>query len=477
MIADPRTPDADTASPATDPQPCDLLIAGARVLNLANEAGVDDNAAIAIHAGFIVAIGDEADIRKAWRPVRRIDATGHVVAPGFVDAHVHLTAFLGAGRPYQKALAPGPFSGAGKAEQILPMIAKLVNMPVSAELTHAVLRPVLVSMLRSGITGVVDAGSSGIDGLVQAASDVGIRAAIGPSLTDLWHDPSGRLIRQADADQLLANASELITRHDGAGQGRIRALVSAVETMACSDELLAGIATLAKNRDVPTHVHTHISESSVKAHLDAFHRTQTQRLHDAGMLSPRCTVMHAGWLNDDDITAFYSAGVTVNHNPVGNAMLGFGTVRAGSVPRLLAAGVPIVLGSDFAPSAISTPFETIRATLLLHRDLLAADNALTLEQALTMATNGSTPLGRAGQLGAIAVGLRADLILVDITGPHHLGVDHPVPALALHGRAADVTTVIVDGKLVVEQRQLVGIDEHELAAAAHRALAAVARHG
>ena len=122
------------------------------------------------------------------------------------------------------------------------MVAKLVNIPIPAELTHAVLRPILVSMLRSGITGVVDAGSSGIDGLVQAAAEVGIRAAIGPSLADLWHDSSGRLVRQADADELLTNASAFIARHDGAGQGRIRALVSAVQTMACSDELLSAIA-------------------------------------------------------------------------------------------------------------------------------------------------------------------------------------------------------------------------------------------
>ena len=73
-------------------------------------------------------------------------------------------------------------------------------------------------------------------------------------------------------------------------------------------------------------------------------------------------------------------------------------------------------------------------------------------------------------------GRRADLILVDTTGPHHLGVDHPVPALALHGRAADVTTVIVDGRIVIDQRQLVGIDEHEMADVARRALAIVARH-
>ena len=246
--------------------------------------------------------------------------------------------------------------------------------------------------------------------------------------------------------------------------------------MACSDELLAGIATLAKTCDVPTHVHSHISESSAEAHVAFFHRSETQRLQDAGMLDARCTLMHAGWLSEDDIAAFRRAGVTVNHNPVGNAMLGFGTVRAGSVPWLLAAGVPIVIGSDFAPFTISTVFEAMHATLLLHRDLLAADNALTLEQALTMATNGSVPLGRVGQLGAVRVGLRADLILVDTTGAHHLGVDHPVPALALNGRAADVTTVIVDGRLVIDQRQLVGIDEHEIAEAANRAMAVVAHH-
>lgn len=445
------------------------------MLDLATDAGVHDRTAIAIQAGFIVAVGDETDVGKVWRPMRRIDASGHVVAPGFVGAHVHLSAYLGAGRAYQRTVAPGPFSGAGSVEQVLPMIAKLVSMPIPAELTHAILRPVLVSMLRSGITGV-DAGSSGIDGLVQAAAEVGIRAAIGPSLADQWHDPSGRLVRQADADELLANASAFIARHDGAGEGRIRALVSAVQTMACSDELLAGIAELARIRDVPTHVHSHISEVSAKAHVGAFQRTETQRLQDTGMLNARCTLMHAGWLSDDDIAAFRTAGITVNHNPVGNAMLGFGSIRARSVPRLLAAGVPIVLGSDFAPFNISTPFEAMRATMLLHRDLLATDNAITFEQALTMATNGSVPLGRPGQLGAIEVGRRADLILLDTTGTHHLGVDHPIPALALNGRAADVTTVIVGGRVVVDDKQFVGIDEHELAEAAQRARVVVASH-
>jgi 5-methylthioadenosine/S-adenosylhomocysteine deaminase len=71
-----------------------------------------------------------------------------------------------------------------------------------------------------------------------------------------------------------------------------------------------------------------------------------------------------------------------------------------------------------------------------------------------MATNGGASLGRPGQLGRVAVGQLADLVLVDTTGLHHLGTDHPVPALALYGRAADVTTVIIDGRIIIEHGEL-----------------------
>lgn len=455
---------------------CDLVVHGGRMLDLELDEGVRDGAAIAVLDGVIVDVGEDGDIAASWAPDRRIDASGQVIAPGFVDGHVHLSAFLGAGRPYVPAVGPGPFSGAGRVEVILPMIAELVTMPVPPELAYAVVRPMLAAMLRSGITGVVDAGSSGLDGVVWAADEVGIRASIGPSLVDQWHDGSGTLTRQADADQLLAGADQFADRYDGAGDGRIRAMVSAVETMACSDELLAGISQLAEQRDLPTHVHSHISDRSVQAHVEAFGRTPTQRLSAAGMLSARCTVMHAGSLTDDDIASFQQAGVTVNHNPVGNAMLGFGVTGGLSVPRLMAAGVPIVLGSDFSPSTVSTPFDMIRATLLLHRDLLAADNAITLEQALAMATNGATPLGRPGMVGRIAIGQVADVVLLDTAGLHHMGVDHPVPALALHGRAADVTTVIVAGRPIIEDKAFLRLDEHAMTQAAREAFATIARH-
>lgn len=459
------------------PKPeCDLVISGGRVIDLPIASGVLDDMAIAVRGGVIVAMGTAREVEASFTAGRVIDATGQVVAPGFVDAHVHLGAFLGAGRPYEASTGPGLFCGGGRPETVVPMVARMVSMSVPGEIVAAVVRPVLAAMLRAGFTAVVDAGSPGVDGVVSAAAELGIRAAIGPSLADLWHDEHGHLVRQADAGRLLDEARAAVDRHDQAGHGRVRAVVSGVETMACSDELLAGIAELAASRDVPTHLHTHITDASVRAHDAAFGRTATQRLADSAMLTPRCTLMHAGSLSDDDIAVFAETGVTVNHNPTGNAMLGFGTTAGRSVPRLLAAGVPVVLGSDYAPSTVSTPFETLRAALLLQRDVTGADNALTLEQALLMATTSGTSLGRPGQLGRIAVGQLADLVLVDTTGLHHLGDDHPVPALGLRARAADVTTVIVDGRILVEHGSLIGVDESTLAAEARHALQAAASH-
>ena len=455
-----------------DRTPCDLLISGGTILDLQADDPLA-GAAVAVDGGVIAAVGPEADLEPAWVPRRRIDASGHVVAPGFVDAHVHLASFMGAGRPYERATGPGPFSGAGDMAGVLPMVARWCAMHVPAEVMAPVVRAGLAAMLRSGFTGVVDAGGPGVEGVALAAGAAGIRAAVGPSLADQWHDDRGTLVRQADAGEILAGAEDFADRHDGAGGGRVRALVSAVEVMAGSDELLAGIAALAARRDLPTHVHSHIDGASNRAHAEALGRTPTERLAEAGLLSERCTIMHAGALSDGDVAAFAAGGVTVNHNPVGNALHGFGVAYGRSVPRLLAAGVPVVLGSDYAPS-VTSPFEQVRAALAIQREVAASDYGLTLEAALAMGFAGAVPLGRPGELGRVAPGQLADLVLVDTTGAHHLASTHPVPAVGLHARAGDVTTVVVGGDVVVEDGRLTHLDEAEVLAEARATLDLVA---
>lgn len=251
-------------------------------------------------------------------------------------------------------------------------------------------------------------------------------------------------------------------------------MISAADTISCSDELLRQIAEISREYRTPTHVHSHVSPASNRAHLDAYGRSETDRLLDAGMLDERCTLMHVGAIDDADPDTFAATGVTVNHNPLGNAMLGFGTARHQVLRRLLDSHIPVVMGSDYSPSMCATPFDMIGATLAVHREAAATDNAITLEEALQMATNSSDVVGRAGECERIEVGHLADLVFIDVTGAHHAGIRHPVPNVALRARTSDISTVIINGTVVVHERELPDLDEATIIAEANQALAHIA---
>jgi len=107
----------DRASSGGPRPACDLLITGGRVLDLDVAAGVLDDTAVAVRDGVIAAVGARPEIEATFTPARVIDAAGQVVAPGFVDAHVHLGAFLDTGQSYQPSTGPGPFSGGGRTRR------------------------------------------------------------------------------------------------------------------------------------------------------------------------------------------------------------------------------------------------------------------------------------------------------------------------------------------------------------------------
>lgn len=452
---------------------CELLIVGGRIVDIDAPSGSLDDHAVAIGGREVVDVGPTADLVDRWTSKRTIDAAGGVISPGFVDAHVHLSAYLAMAAPYARPTEPGRFSGGSNVAEIVPFVAELTSMQLPAELTSVLLRPVFAAMLKSGITSVVDAGSAGHDGLVSAAVDVGIRASIGASLADRWHGADGEIGRRAEVEQQLDAARAVIDAHDRAGDGRIRGLVSAVETIACSDELLTGIADLADGLDVPINIHSHITEASDAAHLAEYGASATERLARTGMLNPRCTAMHVGNATDDDIAAFAEAGLTVNHNPLGNAMFGFATAQQGAIPKMIDAGIPLVLGSDYAGSMIATPFDSIKAALSIHREAGGADDTISFEDVIAMATNPGVAVGQPGRVGRLAVGQLADVVVVDTTGSHHLGDRHPVPSLALRARASDVTTVVVNGELVVDGGELTTIDESAALAEAQGLLASM----
>ena len=125
---------------------------------------------------------------------------------------------------------------------------------------------------------------------------------------------------------------------------------------------------------------------------------------------------------------------------------------------------------------VPTPFDLVHAALMAQREAGGGDDALVAEDALAMATNAGVVMGRPGGLGSVRSGQRADLVVVDTSGPHHLGSRHPVPALALRARAGDVRTVVVDGAVVVDEGTVCTVDLAAATAEAIEVLQAVSAH-
>ncbi|MCG8347991.1 MAG: amidohydrolase family protein, partial [Chloroflexales bacterium] len=288
--------------------------------------------------------------------------------------------------------------------------------------------------------------------VAAAAADVGIRAMVGPHLADFFPQAAGQLpVRQADSAALLDRARAFIDATDGNGSGRVRAGVSAVWTITCSDELLCGLAELAAERDIPVHVHTNVLDDEIELHARWFEgRTPIERLEDAGLLTERLTLMHAGVLDDRDIARIAASNATVNLNPLGNALFGSGVAYHNSARRLLEAGVPIVLGSDTPMEKLASPFELMIGALAINREAAGDDFAFTLEQALTAATNGGASLGRPGLLGRLTPGQLGDLVVIRPDEPFQIGPRHPVPTVVLNGHLGQVVYVVIDGRVVVD---------------------------
>ena len=446
------------------PTPCDLLITGGTVLDLDGADG-RIGAAVAIADGIVVAVDPAPDTAARWSSQRHIDAGGAYVAAGFVDGHIHLSAVLGSAQPYTAATGPSLFGGAGSTADIGRALHEFLLLPVPADVVEAAVAPVLAALAVGGTTAVVDAGSAGIDGIAAAARRVGVRVAAGPSVHDVLLGDAGEVVPVADAASVLAAAEDWLTRQQSTPGDPFEPVLTVTEPTFCSDGLLDGLAGLVARTGVAVTFHSHETSESVADHDHAHGRPAIDRLADHGLLGARCTLMHAGSVSDRDIEVIAATETCVNVNPLGNGMLGFGAAAERAITRYLEAGVRLVLGSDYMPSMIATGFDLVRAALMLTRETGGADDALTLEQALRMAANGTVTAGAA-----------ADLVIVDRTGPHHVGVDHPVPGLALRARPGDVRTVIVGGRVVVDAGTLVTVDPGELRSAAEAALGLVRSH-
>ena len=264
-----------------------------------------------------------------------------------------------------------------------------------------------------------------------------------------------------DLDAILTATQDVIDRfHDPEPGAMVRVAVAPCSPFSVTAELMTAAAELARSAGV--RLHTHLAETTDEEHFcrERFGATPTEYVESLGWLGEDVWMAHAVHLDDAAVARFAATGTGVAHCPSSNARLGAGIARARD---LRDAGVAVGLGVDGAASnEAGSLVEEARHAVLFARARGGPD-ALTVRDALEMATlGGARVLGRDDEIGTIEPGKLADLALWRLDGLGHAGIDDPVAALVL-GSAPPLELLLVGGRAVVEQDQLVTVDEETLA--------------
>lgn len=435
---------------------------------------------IDVRQGSIEAIEGQTDHSG---DVESIDASGCLVIPGLINAHYHSA----------ENFNPGLFEN-------LPLDLWFVyshqvtrENPPDPETIYARTMLGAIQMLRNGVTAVVDflfeapeISLETLEPVVEAYRDAGMRATILLGVADkpfadslpLTEEERDAWESEADPptlERILEVANEAIERwHEPGGMIGIGMGPSAPQR--CSDELMAATLELCGSRGLAWQ--THVLETKTQA-LTAreWHEGQSfiELLSERGQLGPDTTLVHTVWLSERDIGLIGSAGSSVVHCPISNLRLGDGIAP---VPMLDAAGINVALGTDGRGCDESLDvLELAKFAALINKARGANhEDWLPASKAFEMATrNGSPVTGHGEHLGRIEVGAKADLSIIPLDQVELIPLRDPLRQLVFGCSGASVRDVVVDGEVVVRDREMTRVDQVEAFAAADRAAAAELR--
>ena len=414
------------------------------------------DAAILIEGGAIARVGKTSDLADVSAD-RTIDASDFVLTPGFVGGHMHISYAHATRGIFPDDLGPG----------YLPNVFRLQGI-MSAEEERLTSLLGITELLKYGVTTFVDPGSTKhIAACMEAYRTAGCRIVTGTQVTDM---PNPLNVPVYDTDEALALTERTIAEFDGALDGMMSAWAMPFSSEYASQELLSGVARIAKDRGVRATIHHSFSGAATEGRRARTGVTPTGYLREIGFLDEDVLLAHALGIARDDVGIIAESGASVVMCPPAAAKGGSGMTRDALLPELLDAGVRVALGTD-APNN-SNLIETLRAVYLaaiLYKDGRRDVSMIPAETALELGTiRGAEALGMAEEIGSIEVGKRADLVLFDTMRPEWRTLFNPVNNLVYSADGRSVHTVIVDGRVVVQNHSPTFVDERELIGDAQR---------
>lgn len=423
-----------------------LLIKDATVVTLDAENSVYDGD-VYVENGRIAELGESLPIRSNT-DVKIVKARGRVLAPGFVQTHIHLCQTL--------------FRGAADDLSLIDWLRKRIWPMEAAHSTasvYASARLGIAELIRGGTTCALTMETvNHTDAVFHAVEESGFRATVGKCMMDKGEDVPAPLREETEAS--IAESLALLERWHGKAEGRLRYCFAPRFAVSCTRELLERVGRLSRERGVLVHTHASENKDEIALVERETGMLNIEYLNSVGLASPQAVLAHCVHVNEAEMEILARTGTHVAHCPSSNLKLGSGIAR---IPAMLERGISVSLGADGAPCNNRLDMFTEMRTAALIQKAIHGAETLPARTMLRMATiDGARALGLETEIGSIERGKRADLMLVNLDALHTTPQPDPISTLVYAAEASDVESVIIDGRIVMRDKELLTLDEEKV---------------
>ena len=405
-----------------------ILIKNAYIVSMVSPISKAD---LLIEDGIIKEIGiidREAD--------KVIDASGKVVMPGLVNTHTHVA--MSVFRGYSDELE--------LMEWLSTKMWPIEDKMIAEDVYYASLLSI-IEMIKSGTTTFNDQYFFEEE-TAKAADEIGMRAILSRCIIG---DGEG-------ADNRIKEAEDFYSKWHDSSNGKVKVCIGIHAPYTCSPDTITKSVELAKKLNTPIHIHYLETEDEIRQVKEKYNKTVTEYLKENGVFDCKTILAHGVWTSVEDAEELKNYDTAISHNPISNQKLGSGIAN---IKMLLEKGIIVGLGTDGQGSTNTLDmFEEIKSAAYLQKVVNKSATAISGFDVLKMATiDGAKALGLENEVGSIEVGKKADVIVINLDKPHLIPVHDIYSTLAYSVNGADVETVIIDGKIVMEDRKMLTIDE------------------
>jgi len=399
--------------------------------------GFIEDGALTVKNGKIVFVGKSAATTNIEAETK-INAKGKVAMPGLINCHTHVPMTLFRGIAEDQPL------DTWLKETIWPLEAKLRPEDVYVGALLGCLE-----MIKSGTTCFADMYFHE-DMVAKATEKSGLRGVLAEGIIEAGHKMLGKI--------MFHKSVSFAKRFHGYANDRVRTMLGPHAAYSCRPDLLKKITERASELNIGVHLHLAESNTMFREFEKKYGSSEVEFLDKIGFLKNHVLAAHCINLSREDMHILSKCSVNVVHVPVANMKLGLGAAK---IKDLVDLGVNVGLGTDGPASNNSLDmFETMKIAALLQKITYQNPTVMPVYEVLEMATiNGAKALGLEENVGSLEVGKKADIVLVDLSKPHLKPLHNIYASIVYSARGSDVDTVIVNGKILMENRQVKTLDE------------------